>query len=319
MLVAIGCVAVAVFAAWLVWLAARPAPRPFPAYGGWALAALVVLEIMLALGTPGVVTFFTALIWSAYIPLVDAAVYRQRGDSLLHHPGTFVAMVLLSIPAWLIFEAYNLRLRNWAYVGVPHRFWLFALGASWAFATIFPGIFETAELFACTWTGRLRWRPWRIRAARGWMALGVILLAVPLLLPAPLAPYSFALVWAGFIFLLDPIHWRWGWPSLLGELEAGQPGWLVALLLSGAACGFFWEFWNYWAQARWAYIFPIFHRYRIFAMPFPGFIGFPPFALECFVLYIFLARTLLPPGLRRGAYDSLIRSEENRHCPAAQT
>lgn len=297
MLVGVGCIAVAAFALWLAWLASRPAPRPFPAYGWCALAGLAGLELLLALATPGVVTFFTALVWTAYIPLVDAAVYRHRGDSLLHHAGSFTAMALLSVPAWLIFEAYNLHLRNWAYVGVPRQFWLFSLGATWAFATIFPGIFETADLFQAVWTHRLRCRPWRVRPGLGWITVGVALLAVPLELPAALAPYSFALVWIGFIFLLDPVNCALGWPSLLADLEAGRAGWPIALLLAGAACGFFWEFWNYWAQARWEYIFPILHRYRIFAMPVPGFIGFPPFALECFTLYVFLARALLPRRL----------------------
>lgn len=297
MLVAIGCAAAAAFAIWLVWLAARPAARPLPAYGWWALAALAALEILLAMRTPFVVTFFTALAWTAYIAAVDAAVYRHRGDSLLHHAGAFAAMALLSIPAWLLFEAYNLRLANWAYTGVPRNFWWFALGAGWAFATIFPGIFETAELFACTWSERLRWRPWHT-CTKVWIGRGGALLLLPLLLPKSWAAYLFALVWVGFILLLDPINRLCGWPSLLADLERGEPGWPVALLLSGAACGFFWEFWNYWAQARWEYIFPILHRYRIFAMPVPGFAGFPPFALECFTLYIFLAYALLPAELR---------------------
>ncbi|MGH9468036.1 MAG: hypothetical protein ACRD1Y_11850 [Terriglobales bacterium] len=320
MLVVVGCCAVAGFAIWMIWMAARPAPRPLPAYGWWGLGALVLLEALLAFRVPGVDTFFTSLIWTAYIPVVDAAVYRHRGDSLLHHGSSFAAMALLSIPAWLIFEAYNLHLRNWAYVGVPGHFWLFALGAGWAFATILPGILETAELFHCCLTAKALSRPWHTRP-QGWIVLGVILVVVPLLLPHAWAPYSFALVWAGFIFLLDPLDRILGWPSLLADLERGRPGWAIALLLSGAACGFFWEFWNYWAQARWEYIFPILHRYRIFAMPFPGFIGFPPFALECFTLYIFLAHALLPPRLRvwTGAYDSLNRNTENHSCPTAQT
>ncbi|MGH9475345.1 MAG: hypothetical protein ACRD1C_03320 [Terriglobales bacterium] len=297
MLVGIGCALAAGFALWLTWLAARPSPRPLPAYGWWALGVLAGLEILLALRTPGVVIFFTALIWTAYVPLVDAAVYRHRGDSMLHHAGSFTAMALLSVPAWLIFEAYNLHLRNWAYAGMPRQFWIFALGATWAFATIFPGIFETADLVHCVWTRRMCCTPWRVQP-RGMMIAGAVLLVVPLALPEGLAAYTFALVWVGFIFLLEPANRALGWPSLLEQLEAGRPGWTVALLWSGAACGFFWEFWNYWAQARWEYIFPILHRYRIFAMPVPGFIGFPPFALECFALYSFLAGFLLPQCLR---------------------
>src|SRR5690348_2387176 len=183
MLLLLGCAATAGFALWLVWLASRPSSRRLPAYGWWSLAALLLLEVLLALRVPVVVTFFTALIWTAYIPLADAAVYRLRGTSLLHRPAPFLAMALLSIPAWLIFELYNLSLRNWDYEGVPRHFWVFALGAAWAFATIFPGIFETAELFYFAWCERLHSRPRRFRPAP-WMTLGAILLLAPLLAPA---------------------------------------------------------------------------------------------------------------------------------------
>ncbi|MGH9520877.1 MAG: hypothetical protein ACRD2D_14570 [Terriglobales bacterium] len=301
MLLGIGLMATAVCAAGLVWLGAsgRSAGR-WPRYGNAGLIALVVLELLLALRVPVVETFFTAAVWTAYIVAVDAAVRRRRGNSLLGHPGAFAALALLSIPGWLIFEAYNLRLRNWAYVGVPDNFWVFILGAAWAFATIYPGIFETADLIHASWTASWRTRPWlrRRRLERDLFVLGVACLIIPLALPAAWAAYSFALVWAGLIFLLEPLQRRRGWPSLLGDLERGEPGRVAALLLAGAVCGVFWEFWNYRAAARWEYIFPILHRYRIFAMPVPGFLGFPPFAMECFATYVVLSQCLLPPALR---------------------
>jgi hypothetical protein len=276
----------------------EPAARRFPLYGWIALLAMAVFEVLLALRLAWLATFFTAVMWTAYIAVADAAVFRRRGDSLLRHAGGFAAMAVLSVPAWLIFELYNLRLENWAYVGVPRDFWRFALGGAWAFATIFPGIFETADLIHCGWARRLRWRPWRPGARWGWAATGAVLLLVPLLAPRPLAAYLFALVWAGFIFLLEPVQRALGWPSLLADLEAGRPGRALALLLGGAMCGFFWEFWNFWAAARWVYVFPILHHYRVFAMPLPGFVGFPPFAIECFGLYVVLSGALLPPAYR---------------------
>ena len=47
-----------------------------------------------------------------------------------------------------------------------------------------------------------------------------------------------------------------------------------------------WEFWNNWAAAKWNYIFPMFQRWKIFEMPAPGYLGFLPFALECFAMYV---------------------------------
>ena len=55
-------------------------------------------------------------------------------------------MATVSIPLWLLFEGYNARLRNWAYFGVPEPPWVAAVAYAWAFATIWPGLFETAAL-----------------------------------------------------------------------------------------------------------------------------------------------------------------------------
>ena len=39
-----------------------------------------------------------------------------------------------------------------------------------------------------------------------------------------------------------------------------------------------WEFWNYWAGAKWHYSVPIMENLKIFEMPVPGHLGFPAFA-----------------------------------------
>ena len=115
------------------------------------------------------------------------------------------------------------------------------------------------------------------------------MLAVPLALPRGMGAYLFALIWVGFVFLLDPANYRLRLPSLLGDLELGRRDRLYSLLIAGGVCGCLWEFWNYWATAKWIYIFPMFQQWKIFEMPVPGFFGFPPFALECFTMYVFTA------------------------------
>src|SRR5262249_59092166 len=87
----------------------------------------------------------TPVMWTAYTVLVDARVLRRNGRSLLHdRPREAAFMALVSIPLWLVFEGYNLRLRNWAYFGVPESPWVAAFSYAWAFATIWPALFETA-------------------------------------------------------------------------------------------------------------------------------------------------------------------------------
>jgi hypothetical protein len=58
-----------------------------------------------------------------------------------------------------------------------------------------------------------------------------------------------------------------------------------------------WEFFNYWAIAKWTYTVPYFGNVKIFEMPVLGYLGFPPFAVECWVFYIFV-RSFLPPAVR---------------------
>ncbi len=261
---------------------------PYPLYGWLGLACLVGAEWLMFNGVQPVATFFTPIAWSAYILIVDAAVFSITNRSRLRGaPLALLRMAALSIPLWLVFEAYNLRLRNWTYEGVP-PFWPGGMiGYAWSFATITPAIFETADLIQAFLPLREgKHKEISRRAQRGWMIAGAVCLIVPLVLPRHIAAYLFALVWIGFLFLLDPLNYRAGLPSFLGDFSEGLHTRFWSFLASGWVCGWLWEFWNYWAAAKWKYIFPIFQHVKIFEMPAPGFLGFLPFALECFVMYV---------------------------------
>ena len=242
--------------------------------------------------------YFTPIAWTTYLLIADSMVQSITGRSrMTDSPRGFLLCAALSVPLWTIFELYNLRLANWTYVGVPVSWAGALLGYGWSFATITPGILETADLIesfglwvphpspglARVGNPAVQFSP---RAHLGFVVFGAACLITPLVIPQETAAYLFALVWIGFVFLLDPINYRRGLPSLLGELAAGRRGRLYSLLLSGWVCGWLWEFWNNWAAAKWHYIFPMFQDWKIFEMPAPGFLGFLPFALECFVMYV---------------------------------
>ena len=58
-------------------------------------------------------------------------------------------LALASIPLWLVFEGYNLVIRNWYLrAACPKISRLRMFGYAWSFATIWPAIFEGAELVA---------------------------------------------------------------------------------------------------------------------------------------------------------------------------
>ena len=261
-------------------------------YGWIGLGIIGISEVLLFAGVPLVRTFFTPLAWSGYILFADSLVFRQKGNSLImSRPREFLLLLPLSIGFWLIFEFYNLYLRNWHYVGLPEELPLRLLGYAWAFATIWPAILETAELLE-GWAGisQRKIHPWRIRNGHLFFSLvfGAFCLILPLLTSLPVAHYLAAPVWLGFIFLLDPLNYRMGRDSLFLDLARGDPRKLYSLLLSGVLCGFLWEFWNYWAGARWHYTVPIVGHIKIFEMPVLGYLGFPPFAVECFTLWAFV-------------------------------
>ena len=204
-------------------------------------------------------------------------------------------MIPLSVVCWLVFEAYNIHIRNWHYEGLPQSLWIRWLGYGWSFATIFPGIFETTELLECF--GIFRRIPKKRRKVSRtilyfFILTGTLCLILPILLPWTTARYLAILIWVGFIFLLDPINYRLQIRSLLRNWEEGQMTKLFSLMLAGLICGFLWELWNFWAEARWVYDVPIAQNMKIFEMVLPGYLGFIPFAVECYVMYIFGMRIL---------------------------
>jgi hypothetical protein len=272
--------------------------RPFPAYGWLGWFALLSAEALLFARIEPVATYFTPIAWSSYILIADAAVLALTNRSRLNDAPIVVArLALLSIPLWLVFEAYNLRLQNWTYVGVPRAWPAALLGYAWSFATITPAVFETSDLVQAVLPAppvptlpEPEPAPESRKISRAaefiLMLSGAACLLVPLLVPRHIAAFLFALVWIGFLLLLDPLNHRLGLPSFLGDLAEGMRRRLYGFLLAGWICGWLWEFWNYWAAAKWLYIFPMFQQWRIFEMPAPGFLGFLPFALDCFVMYV---------------------------------
>jgi hypothetical protein len=263
-------------------------------YGWLGLGVLLVSQALLPLGLPEHARWFTPIMWTAYILVADALVLRRRSASLVHdRPREAAFMATVSIPLWLVFELYNWRLQNWAYFGVPEPVWVAAVGYAWAFATIWPGLFETAALLEAFgvfaghgWRGTTPARPPAPRRLDGAMVVGAVFLVVPPLLPAAIRPWTFGFVWLGFILLLEPWNYRAGRPSLLAAWMRGEHGVVYRWLLAGLLCGLLWEFWNYWAVGQWRYVgVPVFPEWRLFEMPLAGYLGFPPFALEAFAMY----------------------------------
>jgi hypothetical protein len=262
-------------------------------YGYPAIISMITCQVLMFGRVEPVYTFFTPIQWWNYIFLVDAILWgRQKKSLITDRPIEFIAMLLLSNFCWLVFEGYNFLLHNWYYTGLAVAEWQQMLGSFTAFATIFPGIFLTADLlesFGLFRDGTLGPRKISRALLSSFFFGGLAAVTFPLILPSR---YVFGLVWLGFFFLLDPLNYWMQNVSICADIEQGRWQRFWVLLFGGGICGLLWEFWNYWARAKWIYTVPFTENLRYFEMPILGFIGFFPFALECFAMYHFSRRLL---------------------------
>ena len=276
-----------------------------PVYTWIGLAIILGGQALLAAGSSFMATWLTPVMWTGLILLLDGIVYRLSGRSwLMTRRREFPLLILASVAVWLIFEAYNLHLRNWRYEGLPDSSLVRDLGYFWSFATIIPGVFEIVDLVQALIDRALKPRnvP-RSTVPAGpswaWWLAGVAMITIPLALPASAAAYLFGAVWIGFFLLLDPLNENLGLPSLRQQWRRGSRHKIWALLLGGLICGLVWETWNQQAVAAggayWVYLIP--EGLRPFGltygqMPLLGLLGFPPFALELFAFYTIIRESL---------------------------
>jgi hypothetical protein len=270
------------------------------ALAGWVVGLCGILR-----GNAVILQYLYFFAWYPYIAFLDGLLFRLRGRSwVLTQPRRFLRMLFWSVTVWLIFEALNLALKNWGYAAVIPIGWVRWSGYALAFATVLPGVRLTAQVLDAlgAWKN-LKARPfplgtWQPPA----LLVGVVLLILPLILPR----YAFPLIWGAMFFLLDPFCWLLGGDSLIARFAQGQRREHLCLLAAGLICGLWWEAWNWFAVTKWFYTLPVLNFWKVFEMPLLGFLGFPPFALECAVMYNFLVvldeRVLTTTRQRRYAY-----------------
>ncbi|HYY42908.1 MAG TPA: hypothetical protein VE775_09270, partial [Pyrinomonadaceae bacterium] len=182
-------------------------------------------------------------------------IYRLRGRSLMvTNRVELLVVAVVSIACWWLFEFYNsprfwqsdLELW-WHYHDIVRNPYLRRVGYDWAFATIFPALFQTAELLhALLWRAAKPVRPRKL--ARAALYAIIIVGALGALLPfIIISAWLVPLVWTALFLVFDPLNALRGWPSITADLARGYWRRLAALCLAGFVCGCLWEFWNYWA------------------------------------------------------------------------
>jgi len=259
--------------------------KTFPLHGIFGVILLILSETLHFKKIDLFYSWFYCFAWWSYILIVDATIYRLKGNSLiLNRTKEFFLMIPWSVFIWLIFEAANRSLENWYYINLPPSIVERWSGYALAYGTVLPGLFETTELLESFGFLKKSKMKKTVISSEGHIVLA--LLGIACLISSVLVPeYFFSLIWVGFIFLLEPFNYRFGARSLLKDLEEGTPRKIYLLLIAGLICGFLWEFWNFWALSKWIYTVPFFQGTKGFEMPFLGFLGFPPFAVQAYIMY----------------------------------
>jgi len=252
------------------------------------LGGLLLAIALLVLDVPFMKTWFYVCAWWPLIIILDSLNFRLSGSSpLSDSPRNFGFAAFISIPVWLIFELFNLRLQNWSYHNLPTELPLRWLGYGLAFASVIPALLELSRLFQTALRGKtISFIPLKTTPGllNGYMLLGLLLLFLSVLAPH----LFFPLVWLGFIFLLEPVNYRLKINSFLTDAQSHYGNRIISWLLAGFAAGLLWESLNYWAGSHWEYSIPYLNFCKIFQMPVFGYGGFLPFALEVFAIYTLL-------------------------------
>lgn len=261
--------------------------RKFPWYGYAGIVLMVVFWYLIwnYNGLRAHWAFFP--LWLGYILSVNALTTRLKGHSLINRNfSAWLMLFIISAPVWWMFEGLNYRAHYWIYTEVSsftaleyHAF------ATWNFSTVIPAIFGTAELAGAVIKDE-RWNKGLKIGRTTWFRVLFLLLGIMMLIIFLWWPkYGAAFLWMSIFFILDPINHYLGYPSLLKETAQGHWRTILVLWLASIICGFFWEFWNYYASPKWLYQVPLVDFWHVFEMPLLGYLGYLPFALELYALY----------------------------------
>jgi len=237
-------------------------------------------------------------LWVGYALVVDALNWKLGGTSLFsRNSKAYLGMFLLSIPGWWLFEFLNLFLQNWHYLhNRPVGSLEFAIRSSLHFSIVIPAVLSTAELWASSrlLVGSVQWHTITATNRRlvAFILTGIVMLVLVIAFPR----YCFPLVWVSLYLIFDSMNMLLRAPSLFKYLEGGNWRPVLALALGALTCGFFWEMWNFYSLPKWIYTIPFGDVLHIFEMPVLGYLGYLPFGLEVYALYILLINLF---GLKR--------------------
>jgi hypothetical protein len=255
----------------------------FNLYAG--LLILIISAILLSLNFPFIKTWFYCFAWWSFILVIDSLNFRIRKASPLSESAkTFLFSAFISVFVWLIFELFNLRLKNWSYHDLPSHLFERWLGYFIAFASVIPALREISY-FIEGLQKKKSFALFRLKASPNFLKLCVSLGVLFIFLAIGWPGLFFPLIWLCFILLLEPLNYWLKNVTFLADLEGKNWTRIWSWILAGLAAGILWELWNFFAGSHWEYSLPYLNFWRVFQMPVFGYTGFMPFALEIYAFY----------------------------------
>ena len=266
-------------------------PRLFPWWGWFGLLLATVFWIFAWTRFSWFRLFqahtFTPL-WVSYILTLNALTFRRKGRCLLlDRPFRFLLLFPFSALFWWFFEYLNRFVQNWQYAGVQFGPGEYVLYATLSFSTVLPAVTSTREFilsFPVIQRKYHHFLPLRLSHPGKWGAFILCAAAAGLAGLSVWPDLLFALLWISPLLILVSLQAILKEPTIFSPLAHGDWRGVLSWALAALICGFFWEMWNYWSLAKWAYHVPFVHRFEVFEMPILGYAGYLPFGLECAVV-----------------------------------
>lgn len=271
---------------------AGPPRQRFPGWGwlGLGLTATAWVLAWTRFEWFGPLQKFTFLpLWLGYIVTVNALVWRRTGACMMTRaPGRFMALFGLSAAFWWFFEYLNRFVQNWYYVSVDGFSGVgYFVNATLSFSTVLPAVMGTYELLdAYPRAGAGLDRFVRLERVSGRIAGWIALVAcsIGLALVGVFPDVLFPLLWISPLGVVSGLQAVRGHRTIFSPVREGNWRRLYLLAIAALICGFFWEMWNFYSQAKWIYEVSYVGRFKLFEMPALGFAGYLPFGLECAVI-----------------------------------
>lgn len=230
-------------------------------------------------------------LWLGYILTINGiSQYLFKKSLLSNLKYRFILLFVLSVPVWWFFEFCNSFLQNWHYVlGKDVSSLEYNLRASIDFSTVIPAVLSTSYLIKNILDKVTAKKPMNIKINKFFPIL-ILIFGILIFSIMPIFPnQTFPLVWIAGIFVIDPINYLLGFPSILKQISQGIKVNIYSVMLATLFTGFWWEMWNYYSLPKWNYTIPYLGFFKVFEMPILGYLGYLFFGLEILTFVYFIS------------------------------